>query len=271
MNLAFDHLVWFAKQPEEKILPLKQKGIYAVNGGRHEMWGTYNSLTYFGLSYIEFLGIENLAIAQEEQENRLITQIVEQLPKEHGEGPARIAVRTNQIEELAVKLKDAGYTVFGPFPGERTNPEGEVIRWSLLFPENREDELSLPFFIQWEKTDEERLSGFEKQRLIGSHTNGNPQFESVGFVVHNLEQTAATWSNLFSLKQQGEEFLDEVLNAKCRKLQLGGTNLLFCTPIGEGPAQKALTERGESPFLVKLTGTTEKGFFEWENGYLSFK
>jgi len=269
MKLAFDHLVWFTKRPEEVIVPLNQKGIYAVNGGRHENWGTYNSLIYFGLSYIEFLGIENMSIAQQEKENRLVTHIVEQLPKENGNGPARIAIRTHQMKELEAKLKEEGLTVYGPFPGERISPDGEMISWSLLFPENSPHELSLPFFIQWETADEERYSKLVEQKFIGSHINGSPKFESAGFVVHNLEQTIAKWSKLFGMKQ-GEEFFDSALNAKCRKLELDGTNLLFCTPLGEGPAQKALTEKGETPFLVQLTETGQKGLFELENGCISF-
>jgi hypothetical protein len=67
-------------------------------GGRHESWGTYNSLIYFGLSYIEFLGIENLFIAEKHEDNRLITQIVEQLSKENREGPARI-----QFEQIKLR------------------------------------------------------------------------------------------------------------------------------------------------------------------------
>ena len=79
MNFTFDHLVWFYKNPEYAINPLSAKGIHAVKGGRHESWGTYNSLSYFDLSYIEFLGIDHLSIAEQHNENRLVTQIVQQL------------------------------------------------------------------------------------------------------------------------------------------------------------------------------------------------
>jgi hypothetical protein len=271
MQFSFDHLVWFSKQPEEALLPLKIRGIHAINGGRHENWGTYNSLTYFGLSYIEFLGIENLLIAEKQEENRLVTQIVEQLAKENREGPAKIAIRTDCIDKLAEKLKEEGFTVYGPLPGERVRADGQVIRWSLLFPENTAaNTLSLPFFIQWEKADIERLSNLEEQGLIGSHFAGNPKFESVGFVVHNLEQTIATWKKLFDLKQS-EEFIDPTINARCRKLELFGTKLLFCTPLGEGLAEKVLKERGESPFLVNLIDTKQSDCFEMLNGYWSFQ
>jgi hypothetical protein len=265
MKFSFDHLVWYFKKPEKAISPLKQKGIHTIQGGRHETWGTYNSLAYFGLSYIEFLGIENLSIAKNHHENRLVTHIVEQLSRENHEGPARIAIRTDKIEELAVKFKEESFTVYGPLPGERVLGDGQVIRWSLLFVENADSELPLPFFIQWEKSDQVRLHEFEEQGLLI-----NPLFESVGFVVRDLNQTIKTWEKLFEFTQT-EEFIDHDLNARCKKLMVSGTNLLFCTPMGDGLALKVLKERGETPFLVNLTNTSESDFFEMMNGYWRFQ
>ena len=270
MSFSFDHLVFFSNKPEEAIPHLRRRGTHAVNGGRHEFWGTYNTLAYFGLSYIEFLGIENLQVAENQEENRLITHIVEQLARKGEEGPARIAIRTNHIDQLAVKLKAEGFKVYGPLPGERTRADGQVIKWSLLFPEAAENELELPFFIQWEKPDEERLLEFKEQGLVGSHPAGNLQFESVGFVVHNLERTLTTWGRLFDLNHS-EEFVDSAINARCRELELAGTKLLFCTPLGEGIAATVLNEKGETPFLVNLTGNGQRGIFEMMNGFWQFQ
>ena len=53
-----DHIVHFVDQPEALIDQMNDIGVHTVLGGRHEMWGTYNSLSYFhDLSYIEFIGI----------------------------------------------------------------------------------------------------------------------------------------------------------------------------------------------------------------------
>ncbi|MEH7120318.1 VOC family protein [Neobacillus vireti] len=270
MEFFFDHLVWFFEKPENAISLLKQRGLHVVKGGRHESWGTYNTLTYFGLSYIEFLGIENLSIAEKHGENRLITQIVEQLAKESREGPAKVAIRTNHIEELAIKLKAEGLTVYGPLSGERVRADRQVIRWSLLFPESADNKVSLPFFIEWEKSDEERYSELEDQGLIRSHILGQPKLESVGFVVNHLDKTVEIWSRLFGLKQ-GDEYIDTEIIARCRILEMNGTNLLFCTPIGDGPAAKVLNEKGETPFLVNLTDTNQSHFFEMLDGYWRFQ
>ncbi|MED4206704.1 VOC family protein [Neobacillus mesonae] len=270
MKFAFDHLVFFSNKPEDALLPLKNKGIHAVNGGRHENWGTYNSLAYFGLSYIEFLGVEKLDIAEQQDDNRLVTEIVEKLVGKKQEGPAKIAIRTNNLDELAAKFKEAGFTVYGPLPGERTRSDGQVINWSLLFPESKTSELSLPFFIQWEKSDEERLAEIEEQGLVGTHTAGNPTFTNAAFVVRDLEKTLQEWGRLVDLPVSAE-FTDLALNARCKTLKLAGTELLFCTPIGEGIAQKVLQEKGETPFMVTLNGTKQEQMYEMQDAYWRFE
>jgi hypothetical protein len=266
MKLAFDHLVFFTHQPKEAILPLQQKGIHSVVGGRHDTWGTYNSLSYFDLSYIEFLGIENLEIAKAHDENRLVTSVVKKLAVENQEGPATIAIRTNEIDKLAVKFKKDGLKVYGPLPGQRVRGDGEVIRWQLLFAEDPSTELTLPFFIQWERSDGERFTDLTNQGLIGSHPAGSLQLDSVGYVVHDLERTVETWGKMFNL-EQSEEFIDPMLNARCKKLELTGTALLFCTPIGDGPAKKVLKEQGETPFLVNISGANQNRLDEMLGGY----
>lgn len=263
MKFSFDHLVWFIKDPVAAISPLNEKGIHVANGGRHENWGTYNTLSYFGLSYIEFLGIENLAIAEKHRENRLVTQIVRQLGQENLEGPAKIAVRTDSIDELAVRLKEKGLKVYGPLPGERTRADGTIIRWSLLFPEGEQGALSLPFFIQWERSDEERLVDLTEQGLVIKQA---PVFESVGFVVRDIDGTLQTWRKLFELDVM-EEYVDSSLNARCVELVLSGAKLLFCEPLGDGMAEQVLKTRGESPFLVNFHGSGEHEMVEMLNGY----
>jgi len=270
MKLSFDHLVWFHHKPEDVIQPLSEKGIHVAHGGRHELWGTYNTLSYFGLSYIEFLGIDELSIAKQHEENRLITQIVEQLAQKNREGPAKIAIRTNQIHELAIKLKQDGHTVYGPLPGQRVTTSGEVIRWSLLFIEDQPNQLSFPFFIQWEKSDEERLSTFKEKGIIGRHSGENAKLESIGFVVRDLEETINTRGKILNISPS-EPFRDEGLQACCQTLKLPGTNLLFFTPLGEGPVEKVLYDRGETPFLVKLSQTNQIRIFELLNGYWHFQ
>src|SRR5690606_6415512 len=126
-------------------------GIHAVEGGSHPDWGTANTLCYFELSYIEYLGVENPAVAGKARSNPLVRQALEDLS--HGEGPARIALRTDDLAEAARLLEKQGWKTSGPFPGSRTRPDGTLLRWSLLFPEGPAAELHPPFLIRTAHSD----------------------------------------------------------------------------------------------------------------------
>lgn len=56
-TLKFDHIVHYVHQPEQVFKALEPYGISAIQGGRHEQIGTYNALSYFDLSYIEWIGV----------------------------------------------------------------------------------------------------------------------------------------------------------------------------------------------------------------------
>lgn len=91
MDLALDHIVHFVhRAPAEATEQFRAKGYHAVAGGRHAMWGTWNSLSYFGLTYVEFLAVERQALAKE-SENPLIRQLVADQKRGEGLGRSRFA------------------------------------------------------------------------------------------------------------------------------------------------------------------------------------
>ncbi|WP_062109988.1 VOC family protein [Bacillus niameyensis] len=272
MEFRFDHLVYVAKEPERLVSAFEPLGLHIIGGGRHERWGSYNSLSYFGLSYIEFLGIDNWEIATRENENRLIAQTANMLKKGE-EGPLRVALRTDDIEKSAYYLREKGIQVYGPYPGERTKKDGKIIKWSLLFPENSYDsKLVYPFIIQWDQSDEERLEELQANQFTGQHAigNGSPTFSHVGFAVHDLGDTVKQWSQLFGL-HCSEVFFNETLQARCQVLIVTGTRLLFCEPTGQGIVQEVLQTRGEVPFFVQLTDTGQADSIQTGNCFWNFE
>nr|VUD34029.1 Uncharacterised protein [Raoultella sp. NCTC 9187] len=60
-TLKWDHAVQFVNQPDEAIATFADHKLNALTGGRHPGWGTWNALSYFGLTYIEFLAIYDRA------------------------------------------------------------------------------------------------------------------------------------------------------------------------------------------------------------------
>lgn len=250
--LKFDHLVHLTRDPHQTAQMLRNTGLNAVEGGRHEDWGTYNALCYFDLSYIEFLGVENPDTARKSEQNPLVRQAVHLLPQT--EGLARIAIRTEHIEQLADELRGKGLAVKGPFPGSRTRSDGSVIRWSLLFPESNATELVPPFFIQWEQGEGERQADLRERRFIAVHPLGDLQLARIVFAVRDVERRIAEWADWFGL-QAGKRYTDHTLQAECQELQLPGGNVLFCSPSGKGELSELLETRGEIPFRVDITGS----------------
>ncbi|MFY0544394.1 VOC family protein [Brevibacillus sp. H7] len=257
MSFRFDHLVHFVNDPQEAIKLLRKNGIYAVEGGVHENRGTYNVLSYFDLSYIEFLGVYDKQIVEERQsiEHSLIETIVKD---SYTEGFSRIAIRTNQLEKVAEHFLKQGLTVNGPVPLSRRRPDGSVIHWKLLYVGHKDQELPLPFFIQWEENDEERRNDLKDRKVIAPHPAGDVSLSYVAFAVKDLNTTVDNWSKWLGLKR-GDEFVDESLQAVCQTLQLPGGNLVFSSPIDGGIVSEVLATRGERPFLVGLSGSSEKG------------
>ncbi len=104
-----DHIVHFVEQPEKLVDQMNAIGVHTVLGGRHEMWGTYNSLSYFNdLSYIEFIGIfDEELFSKSAKKPFTLHETYEKRQRENGFN--RIALRTNTIEEDAKRLQKQDY------------------------------------------------------------------------------------------------------------------------------------------------------------------
>lgn len=250
MEFSFDHLVHFVQNPQEAVQELNRIGLHAFAGGNHEKWGTYNSLSYFGLSYIEFLGIRDRNKAEEAAlHHDLTNQAINLLPDTQGFN--KIALRTNQIEEIAERAQTLGFKIEGPVDGERTRDDGVTIRWKMLFIKEEQSDLPLPFIIQWDQSDEERQQDLAEK--INGHSIGKVEIQDLVFAVRDLERQTEKWGHLFGLKKS-EPYTDEDLKANCVQLSLKGGDLTFVSPAGIGFLSDYMDQHGEGPFLLRLKG-----------------
>lgn len=145
MHLSFDHLVHFSPDPIKAQKELNEYGINVIKGGTHEKWGTFNTLAYFHLSYIEWLGLRDIALAQTVTDNDLIQQLVnEHTPFGHF---GRFALRTDDMDLLIKELQSKSYAVKGPVAGSRQTTDGEKLQWKMCFIEADHDSLPLPFLL----------------------------------------------------------------------------------------------------------------------------
>ncbi|WP_080875890.1 VOC family protein [Oceanobacillus timonensis] len=268
MHFAFDHIVHFIENPEEAIRTLKSKGIHAVEGGAHKNRPTYNVLSHFDLSYIEYLGTSDRQ-ALEEMEHPQHSMIQTIMKKGFQEGFVRFIIRTDNIEAAAQRFSDKGLTVNGPVYLSREQPDGSLLEWQLLFIGDEKDELELPYFIQWNESDEERKKALTEREMIVSHP-AEASFSHINIAVNDLERTVDKWSDLLGLETE-EPYVDEELQATCQKLLLSGGDIVFCSPLGAGVVSEALEQQGEAPFQVNLSSKEIADLFEFSGGRYQIK
>lgn len=252
----FDHLVHSVNSPLEAIEQFHKLGLHAVEGGKHESLGTYNSLSYYDLSYIELIGIYDKQTV--EASSDLKYSLRETLKKDQfTEGLARIALRSSDLEKDAERFRQLGLEVYGPHPMSRKRPDGSVVSWKLLYAGKQGEQLALPFFIEWDQGDEERKQDLINRSVIAEHEKGDIHLSSIGFAVENLEETAKKWVQYLDL-QEGETFVDSSLNATGKRLHLKGGDIVLYSPNGEGRVSEVLEKRGEKPFLVQFAGASQE-------------
>lgn len=258
MNLQFDHIVHFTQNPLKAAEQLNGLGLHAVPGGKHESLGTFNALSYFGLSYIELLGVfDSLPADLSGPDDRY--SLKESIKMNEGrERLIRCALRTDDLTGEAERLRDLGFDVYGPSPLSRRRPDGSLVSWKLLFAGRPEDSLPLPFFIEWDQKDEERYEDLRSRKITEAHPGGGPVLSAIGYAVKDAEQSARGWAATLELEMT-EAFAEPSLNAMGFRLKLAGGSLDFYTPNGPGLAADALAADGEGPFLIDITGTGKTG------------
>ncbi|WP_054704276.1 VOC family protein [Bacillus sp. JCM 19041] len=270
MNLQFDHVIHYVDDAHDIMNEFQNKGFHTVYGGRHEKRGSYNTLLHFGLSYIEFLGIDDKELFDQVGAKDVAYSPFSSIARDRfSEGFAKMCIRSNNLDQLAKHFKEKGLKTNGPVPLSRKRPDGKLLEWSLLFVGEEQSELPLPFFIDWHETDEERETGLREANVIGSHKDGAFAVESITMSVHDAKETASKWSEWFDLKQIGN-YVDQALQAKIYMLELSGGNVQFAEPIGAGIVKETLDKRGERPFLLTLDGSSEQEYFNIRNGYYLF-
>ncbi|GEK29915.1 MAG: VOC family protein [Kurthia sp.] len=192
-----DHVVYFTKRsPEEVVEKVEIEKVHPVIGGQHLQWGTHNALFYTKSSYIEWLSIEDLEKARHTN-HPLIKQLLYDV--DDRDGFASICLRSDNLEQMDKYFSKMGYKTSGVLPSERKTADGEVIRWKMLFIDQKVDEsLPYPFFIEWEKDTEERYSALRESGAV-KEANEELTINKCKFHVHDVEKKLTQWSRLLSL------------------------------------------------------------------------
>ena len=241
MNLLFDHIVHQVPSPEETMAFLNARGIHTVKGGQHTMWGTYNTLSYFGLSYIEQIAVYDRALFEEAAK---LPYSLHHTFKQNNEefGFSRIVLRTTTIDREAERLRALGFDVYGPDACSRTRPDGTVVNWKLMHFGKPNLAVDFPFFIEWTDEDDIRLTQLENSGAWKRQQS--LEMTSIRFKVKDVGETVSLWQQVLQLPQTVE---GEVIS-----LHLPNMRLDFYS------GNDVVTDQKQGPFAVTLTDQSKE-------------
>lgn len=253
MTNLFDHLIHAVRRPEDAQRTFEEElRIQTVQGGDHPQWGTYNALAYFGLSYVEFIGLKD---GEKARETAFGKQIVHQLAV--GEGAVQFALRTDEIDAIASQWQASGRGFQGPIEASRTRPDGSTLRWKMLFPEQRGDfDFKLPFFIQWNQTDEERARNLTQAAPDGQ----GYQIKAVHSLVRERNVLAERWKAYF---QEPIERVKDEIRGEGIFTRVGDVELYFWAPSTPWEEER-IRLSGERPFQLDLLATDSRAHISSE-------
>lgn len=271
MSLKFDHIIHYVFDPLKVSKELNKFGIANKYGGEHSRGGTFNTLSYFGLKYIEYLGIKDEQAFEEQ-----IPQLTKYSPmnsiakRKNKEGLVAIALRSSNLNTLADKLRNKGVSVEGPYPLSRKTPQGETLSWELLYAGEDHLEIPLPFFIDWGLTDEERLNYLQKTGFITPHEKGDLKLSNVVFAVNSFENSIEKWKNYLELEeiQLVTDFSEE---AEVRALALDDLNCIFVKPLGDGAIHTFLKNEGPGIYQLEFEGAKEQERLIFHHAHYRFR
>lgn len=165
--ISIDHLILAVPDLDEAAETLERTvGLRATGGGRHESLGTANRLVWFGDSYAELVTIVDPDVAKR---SWLGAPTIAAL--ERGGGFLGWAIRTDALDGDVRSARATGARFGDPTAGERTRPDGRVVRWRFALP-GPIGPTELPFLIERDETSAEWTVADRAARSIEPHPVG---------------------------------------------------------------------------------------------------
>lgn len=264
MKISFDHIVHYVHNPSTLPVKMKEYGLFSNMGGKHPNWGTHNSLSYFmSLAYLEWIGFENKDIPHEIK-HPFSRQL---LLDSDREGFSMLAVRTENIQEVADQLRKKGYTIAGPLEGSRKRDDGTVLSWKMLFMEDDQQQELLPFFIEWNTSDGSRKIDLIQQGILRNPSDMNLNY--VGIAVTNPEESSCKWFEILSgqAANRGAGYCD-VLKKDYHEIEVNGIGIRF---FDVSSLRDMEVIRPGKPFVAGIKGAGRSELTEINGAYYHFE
>lgn len=139
------------------------------------------------------------------------------------------------------------------------------MKWQYSFPKTNDKNLPLPFFIQWDELDEDRMEELQRNQYLNQHSNKKIVY--IAFAVHNFHETATIWSKVLGMDYTREE--DDL--GTYASIPLAGGQLRFYSNIESRLIFNILKTHGESPFMICISGNEVEKNINLCNGIYRLK
>jgi len=240
-TLKIDHVTICVAELDPVQEAFASVGLTPDYGGPHVGAGTHMALLGFDDgSYFELLAPQKPGSAEKSPEAKLLAGSA---------GPCMWAVSTSDIKAELTRLHDLGIATDGPFPGGRTRPDGQVLKWETagIGPGSRGD--VLPFLIQ-----DYTAHNLRVQQSASVHGSALSGIAIVVVGVKDLTPAIALFRKAYGWKEPG---IEEHKDMNVKLAYFAGTPVVLATPTGgDGWLAQRLAKFGDGP-VAALIGTTD--------------
>ncbi|AHF79095.1 hypothetical protein Sant_P0048 (plasmid) [Sodalis praecaptivus] len=196
-TLTWDHVVHYVNNLDEAIAAFSANQLMAFAGGAHPGWGTHNALSYFGLTYIEFLSIRDRQEVDRAKHDALLARDIAALLPDQ-QILYRIALRSDNIDATYRSLQQHGLSLSPIQAGKRHDAQGNLIEWRMFTLDGEYQGVAYPIIIQWGEPDEQRLRTLRQRGIDRPHPAGRVSLFSVSLQVTRPQDVSRHWQKLFN-------------------------------------------------------------------------
>lgn len=255
-TLRIDHVVILVDELSAAIEDFGRLGFTVLPGGRHPNWGSRNAIVPLADgSYLELIAFDN---RQASSALRRTRQVSSAELRAAGRGPvearvlawsapprglADFALLPPDTAQSIAAAREQGLAIEGPFPGSRTRPDGQEVRWQLGIPAA----FDVPF-----------LCGDVTDRSLRvptgpatHHANGAAGIDRITIAVTDLDATIPRYRALLGTPPQ--DIASNWPDTRAAESRIGNVSLTLAMPTGQhSPLTAPLASRGEGIVSLDL-------------------
>jgi catechol 2,3-dioxygenase-like lactoylglutathione lyase family enzyme len=253
MITGIDHITIGVADLDEGGTRYRRLGFNVLPGGVHADRGTHNSLAWNDADYIELLAIRDTAEYRAASSSggafaRFIAA---------GGGIYSIVLASDDLVADVAAMRARGAGISDPVEGARTTPDGAELRWRFAAL-GADHGLPLSFI-------EHHVPLARRRPVAAPHPNAVFALERVYIVVEDAAAVSQALARILGMDtpplQKGT-----VIMSHMAIFQLGSTGLGIVQPYADGPAARALRDRGAGAFQALYRTTSMGAAARWMAG-----